>query len=147
MAEVRKAKQLKVSKEIDKLPIKIGGVARKPVVSKGVICPRWLSESGQDMWHSLVADLTTAGVAIQDIDAHAIAMAAYCLAAVAELGESEKEPSLSLSARLGISKLVQKYQSNSQSWLEKIGATPAARGRMGIRPEPVVAADDAWDTL
>jgi phage terminase small subunit len=149
LREARKAQRLKQQDALGKLPLNV--TSPTPVLIDGEVptCPTWLSDSGQEIWRNLVDLLGAADVVLKAVDAHAVAMAAYCLAAVAEWGEREKAKDLSLSARLGISKLVQKYQSDSQSWMDKIGATPSARLRMGIKTESrhAVAADDPWGAL
>jgi hypothetical protein len=111
-------------------------------------CPEWLSEAGKETWCNLVALLLAADVSLLGIDTYALAMAAYSLASVAEWGARENMVDASnkegIGLRLGISKLVQKYQQASQSWLEKIGATPSARLRMGIKGKAAAVPSDPW---
>jgi phage terminase small subunit len=105
-----------------------------------LICPGWLSPAAEDVWHTLVADTTTAGVVLRRADAHAVAMAAYSLGAIEELaieGElvlaSSSEAAAKAKAKYTIMQRTQIHQRNCEKWLDKIGATPVARARMGIR--------------
>jgi hypothetical protein len=110
-------------------------------------CPEWLSPSGKETWHSLTTLLTAADVSLLGIDTYALAMAAYSLSAVAEWGARENGPDLEVETRLGIAKHVLKHQAASQSWLEKIGATPSSRLRMGIKGKAAAVPLDPWGTL
>jgi len=107
-----------------------------PVRESGLVCPAWLSPDGAAVWRGLVDQVHSAGVHLEAIDTHALAMLAYCLTAAAEWAKREQADELTLGTRLGISKLVQKYQAEAGVWIEKIGGTPNARARMGIKQAP-----------
>lgn len=107
-----------------------------PEQSEAPTCPTWLSERQAAIWRELVNDLMAARVPLARVDSHAIAMAAYCLAAIDEWTRREQEEGISIPARLGMSKLIGKYQRDAQAWLVQIGATPGARSRLDIAPPP-----------
>ena len=105
-----------------------------------LVCPDWLNAIGQEVWHGLVADITTAGVILRKVDSHAVAMAAYNLGAIKDLSVEEDRiltsratPKAKAKAKYTISQRTRQHQQTIEKWLEKIGATPISRARMGIR--------------
>lgn len=96
-------------------------------------CPEWLSAEAKGTWQSLLDGLLAAEIPIRAIDTYAIAMAANCLTAVAVWTARGASPDLGTEAQMNVSRMVQRFQADAEGWLDKIGATPAARMRMGIK--------------
>jgi hypothetical protein len=85
-------------------------------------------------WKNVLADLKHANVPLQRIDGHAIAFYVLCITqtqAAVLAGDTK------LSARL--------YR-DAIAWSGLIGATPASRARLSIKPAPKPV-EDEWDKL
>lgn len=96
-------------------------------------CPSWLSEHGKAIWEDLVDGMIAAGIQVRAIDSHLISMTAYRLSAAYGWADKENDESISLAARLGISKLVEKHMSAAEAGLDKLCATPKSRIQAGIK--------------
>ncbi len=85
--------------------------------------PAWLPETSRATWVRVVADLREANVPLEKIDAAAIALYVSCLDATAEALKKSDFKSLA------------RFERDAIAWANQIGATPAARARMGVKPE------------
>ena len=94
--------------------------------------PAWINEATKKEFNNLVVGLIAAQVPLKAVDAQAVAMAASCIANVA-VWTANEETAQTLKEKSECSKLVARYQRDSQKWLDIICATPAARARIGIR--------------
>ena len=85
--------------------------------------PEWLPATATATWESVVRDLQAAGVVLAAIDAHATAFYSLCI-------EGAR-------VAAGVNpNLVARFSRDAIAWGNLIGATPAARARMGIKQEP-----------
>ncbi len=96
--------------------------------------PSWMPTDAVETWGGVVNDLTAAMVPLQRIDAHSIAM--FVLTII----ETKK------AAVSGDSKLAARLGRDALQWAGHIGATPASRARLNIKP-PKVVEDDPWADL
>ncbi len=85
--------------------------------------PAWLPAEAEGTWDAVLCDLQAAGVPLQRIDGHAIAFYCTCIEGARKAAQDD-DP-----------KLVARFSRDAIAWGNLIGATPAARARMGIRPE------------
>jgi len=85
--------------------------------------PAWLPADAAAVWDAVVCDLQAAGVPLQRIDGHSVGM--FVLTVL----ETQK------AAALGSTKMAARFGRDLIQWANAIGATPAARLRMGIRKE------------
>lgn len=97
--------------------------------------PSWLPQGAQETWDSVLADLEAAGMQLARIDAHAIGM--YC----ALLLEIQK------ATAAGDGKLLARLNRDLIAWANQIGATPAARQRMGVQPAKPGDPGNPWEEL
>lgn len=86
--------------------------------------PSWLPADAAVVWAAVLCDLQAAGVPLARVDGHAVGMF------VLTILETQK------AAALGSTKTVARLGRDLIQWANAIGATPAARLRMGIRAEP-----------
>jgi hypothetical protein len=93
----------------------------------------WLAGTAREIFGDLVSDLATAGVPVKRVDAAAIASAAVSLAGVQDWTRRAIRARRN-DQKLEIGKIIGRYQRDAAVWLNVIGATPAARARMGVRP-------------
>ena len=111
------------------------------------VAPKWLSRAARSVFEALADDLASAGVSIRRIDAHAIAMAAHCLAEVQALAKEERKayrqerkqeiPRMGAKFRKqaeAARRTMLRCERDAQVWLTAIGATPMQRIKLGIRP-------------
>ena len=94
--------------------------------------PSWLSKEAKKEFRSLVASLVLAGVPIKQVDSAAIANASSCIASIAQWTVLESTAP-NLTQKIECSKLVARYQRDSQQWLASICATPTSRARLGLK--------------
>jgi phage terminase small subunit len=98
--------------------------------------PDWLPGTADAIWKSVIRDLKAASVPMgQRIDCHAIGM--YALT-ILEAHKATEQGDTKLAARLGRDAL---------QWAGQIGATPASRARLGIKPPKPEDPDDPWARL
>ena len=97
-----------------------------------VTAPSWLSDSARKEFEIMVSSLTAAEVPIKQVDSYAIGMAASCVANVAIWTERESSAQ-SLQDQIHCSRLIARYQADSQKWFAVIGGTPKARAQIGIK--------------
>ena len=101
-----------------------------------MIKPGWLPASVDQIWSDIVRDLAEANVPLQQIDAHAIGM--YCLVILEAVKAAERGDARA-AARLGRDGL---------QWAGILGASPAGRARLNIKPPLVKDADwERWEKL
>ncbi len=105
-------------------------------------CPAGLPARVEEIWRALLDEMLAAQVPVAAIDSHAITQTARCLHA-AEVAEEmyedrreKEEGGPDYKARLAALSLAEKYGNQLLKWLDKIGATPASRTRLGIKPVP-----------
>ena len=112
---------------------------RKPLAYPATATPRkpeWLPDAAKPSWKGVIRDLNAASVPLQRIDGQAIGM--YVLT-ILEVQKATDAGDTKLAARLGRDAL---------QWAAAIGATPASRARLGIKPsKPEVLDDDVWNSL
>jgi len=97
--------------------------------------PAWLPEASRATWRRVVAGLRSAGVPLQTIDAEAVAFYVQCIDGAAE-AIKQKDP-----------RLAARFERDGIAWSTQIGASPAARARMGIKPPRETDPDDPWARL
>lgn len=83
--------------------------------------PPWLAEGSAATWRRVVRGLADAGVPLQRIDAEAIAFYVACIDGAADAGKKSN------------GRLLARLSRDAIAWSSLIGATPAARARMGIK--------------
>ena len=120
---------------------------RKPpaeVMGERPPMPDWLPEGAKSLWRRLLPRILAANVPLRMADSEAVAMYvlsvhnAQTSARAAERSETttlERLKHLRLSARFG---------KDALAWAGVIGATPAARARLGIRAEKPKDPDNPW---
>jgi phage terminase small subunit len=108
-------------------------VVQLPSPADAPVCPEWLTDAAKVVWKDLLDRLLAAEVPVKGVDGYALAMAADALSSAAEWTQLKNSPEMTIETRLGISKLVQQYQSAARSWFDRIGATPTSRARMGVK--------------
>ena len=114
----------------------------KPQEGKTIVMPPWLSPENEPFWARIVPELVAAGVALEQVDSDACGM--YCLslrlsAEAAVDAQTTTDPAL----RVRFMAKSGGFASDALKWGASLGATPAARARLGIKnvpPEP----DDPW---
>ena len=94
--------------------------------------PTWLPEAAGPTWRRVVAELRASGVSLERIDAEAIGFYVLCI-------EGARD-----AAGRNDSKLVARFSRDALQWAGQIGATPASRLRMNIKPAAPVEPDDPW---
>src|ERR1035437_1693018 len=97
--------------------------------------PGWLPEEVGPTWKRVLCDLRGAGVPLEHIDAHGVAM--YCLC-LREAAKAAAKGNLTRAARFG---------KDSIQWANQIGASPVARARLGIKPPRPAIEEDPWAKL
>lgn len=98
--------------------------------------PEWIPAEAKGIWDTVLKDLVKAGVPLMRVDNHAVGM--YC-ATIHEAQKAAGKGDTKLAARLGRDVL---------QWAAAIGATPASRARLGIKPPANGPdADDPWARL
>ena len=97
--------------------------------------PDWLPAEAEATWNAVLADLQAAGVVLERVDAHSVGM--YCLT-VLEAAKAAAKGNLTMAARFG---------KDGIQWGNQIGATPAARMRLGIKPPRPAIEEDPWAKL
>jgi phage terminase small subunit len=98
--------------------------------------PAWLPADAVEIWNGVLEDLEDAGMSLERIDAHAIAFYASCIQGI------------KTATAAGDSKLVARFSRDAIAWGNQIGATPAARARLGLRSPDKKATDaDQWAEL
>jgi hypothetical protein len=102
---------------------------------ESVLAPAWLPSDAVKQFDILVKDLMQASVPIKQADNNAIACCAQCLTELA-YWTKQKKNAKTIETRIDCSKLIARYQRDSQKWLETICATPAARARIGLKATP-----------
>ena len=103
-------------------------------VAVKVPMPPWLPEQTHQTWRRILAGLRAARVPLESIDADAIGFYVVCIDGIGEAGKKSDFKS------------VARFERDAIVWANQIGASPAARARMGIRPaKPRVY--DPWDEL
>jgi P27 family predicted phage terminase small subunit len=96
--------------------------------------PKFLSKKAKAQFKKLVAELIGAGVPVKQLDCNAIAITAHTVVSCGEWLEREALAE-SLADKLKCSKEITRYARDLQKWLDMIGATPAARLRLGLKRE------------
>lgn len=113
------------------------------------VCPKELSREVAERWLNLVVDMVSAGIAVKQVDARAIAIAARYEDSLAKLDElcerSGLEPETLLAALRSRLSSMKEYLAA----LKDIGGTPLVRMRARIAPEekPAKATNDPWGSL
>lgn len=133
---------LKEAKATRPVPVPVESSA----ADSGPILPDWLPEACKPFCLRIATDLAAAKVPLERADSDAIGMYALALyecqraAAFAEAAETDagKQDFLGKVAR---------FARDAQSWANQIGATPASRARMNIKPVPPKPLGDEWDEL
>lgn len=92
------------------------------VEQKGIAKPAWLADSHQDTWNRVLEGLQAAGVPLEAIDAEAVSFYVVCIDGARDAAAKDDL------------KLVARFSRDAIAWGNLIGATPAARARMGIKP-------------
>jgi len=107
--------------------------------------PPWLPPEARPFWKRIVPQLSEAGVVLQKIDGEAVGM--YCLslwqaseAALAAQTTSDEALKIRFLAKSAA------FGQDALRWASAIGATPAARARLNIKPLFNVE-DDPWEAL
>ena len=97
--------------------------------------PAWLPAAAAPIWREVIRDLCAARVPLQAIDGHAIAMYVGLLAAAKDAAASKD------------AKLLARLSRDAIAWANQLGATPAARARLGLKPPAEAAPSDPWDAF
>ena len=82
--------------------------------------PEWLPATAAKTWRRVVDGLHQAGVDLQAIDAEAIGFFVTCIDGARDAAAASDQ------------KLVARFSRDALAWAALIGATPAARRRMGL---------------
>ena len=96
--------------------------------------PDWLPLAATTIWDTIIADLEDARVPLERIDGHAIAFYVLCVYQTAE------------AVLAGNTKLSARLNRDAIAWSGLIGATPASRARLGIKPI-LLAKGNKWSQL
>jgi phage terminase small subunit len=109
---------------------------RKPsaAVVKRPAMPDWLPAEAAPTWKAVIRDLIGAAIPLERIDGHSIGWFVLCTL------EASK------AAAAGDAKTSARFGRDALQWAAQIGATPAARLRMNIKPEKP-ADDGPWERL
>lgn len=97
--------------------------------------PPWVPATSESTWRRVVAGLGEAGVHLEQIDAEAVAFYALCV-------DGARDAAIAKDARL-----VARFCRDAIAWGNLIGAQPAARARLGLKPPTQLDADDPWASL
>ena len=98
--------------------------------------PQGLPARVTELCEQLLDEMLAAKIPALQLDTATILQAARCLNTI-EVAESFTESDdLDSEGRLKALNLQLKAITESGKWLERIGATPGARARIGIKPEP-----------
>jgi phage terminase small subunit len=97
--------------------------------------PDWLPETAASDWRAVVRDLLAADVVLQRIDGFSIGL---FVLTIQETRKAAEKGDTKLAARLGRDAL---------QWAAAVGATPAARARLNIKPAKPAVKDDPWALL
>ena len=100
------------------------------------VCPTGLPQRVAELWQEIVDNLMEAKVPVKQIDMYAISQAARCLAGAERADALMDDPTLDGKGHLAALKLGQQFGKDLVQWLTLIGATPAARARIGIKASP-----------
>jgi hypothetical protein len=107
------------------------GIQDEPQQLEQLAMPEWLPKNLEGEWDRTVQDLRCAGVPLAAIDSQAVG---HFVLVGAEAVKAAASGDARTAARLGRDAL---------TWASQIGATPASRVRMNIKP-PKPAADNEW---
>lgn len=94
--------------------------------------PAWIPEASRATWRRVVAGLHAANVGLEKIDGEAIGLYAACLDGAAQ------------ALKAGDTKSLTRFERDAIAWAGQIGATPAARARMGVKPQKAADPDNPW---
>jgi phage terminase small subunit len=100
-----------------------------------VKAPAWLPAEAVKQFDILAQDLVSANVPVKQADSNAIACTAQCITDLAYWSKKKKGMK-TVKDLLNCSKLIARYQSDLQKWLNAICATPKARASMGLKATP-----------
>lgn len=107
-----------------------------PIVEKEIPDrPDWIPPAAIPIWEATIADLQRTDVPLERIDGSAIAFYVLCIHGAREALAADDSRML---ARMGRDAL---------QWANAIGATQAARSRMGIKPKLVQVEQNKFATL
>lgn len=116
---------------------KFAGVTPQP--------PDWLPAAVLPIWERVIADLQDAGVPLERVDGQAIGFYCNCIHQTAQ------------AVLAGDTKLSARLSRDAITWSGLIGASPAARARLGVKPTTIprpnkwakfaATEDDEWDQL
>lgn len=97
--------------------------------------PAWLPKTAEAQWDAVLCDLQAAGVPLQRVDAHAIGFYVACV-------EGARE-----ALAQGDQKTLARISRDAIAWGNLIGATPASRARLNIKPPEPRDENDPWALL
>ena len=105
--------------------------------------PDWLPKPARPQWAQTVADLEAAGVVLEAADSQAIAM--YVLSVhEAQIAANLADQAGSDRDRLAYLAKAARFGRDALQWGQQIGATPAARARMNVKPPKPSDDDNPW---
>lgn len=134
-AEIRKRQQLAVPDASGR----VSAVARSNPANAAAglpVCDASLPRRVREIYQNLVIDLASARVPIEQIDAHAITMAARCLDAVETAERMAMDEGSAAEVRLSALRIKSGFSKDLIQWLQLICATPGARARIGLKVAP-----------
>ncbi len=100
------------------------------------VCDSNLPARVQEIYGNLMAWAIEAKTRVKQIDSVAFTQAARGLYAIERAESVMEDPRTSGSTMLEAMKMMQTADRSIQNWFKEIGASPAARARMGQKPEP-----------
>lgn len=95
--------------------------------------PKGLPARVGRIWDSLLRDMIAAKIPTTQLDAETILQTARCLYAIEEAEQYSQSDELDTKARFTALSLKLKAIAESGKWLDRIGATPGARARLGMK--------------
>ncbi len=108
---------------------------RQTAPAKVLRMPSWLPETARETWRRVLMGLREAQVPLERIDAETVGFYVLCIDGAEE------------AAKRGDPKMLARFSRDAITWANQIGATPAARARMGIKPEVAYDANNPWAKL
>jgi hypothetical protein len=135
-AEIRKRQKLADNPAPPPLPATEPACIPSAPVGKLPTPPKCFTREQAEQFQNLVVDLLAARVPLERVDAHAIAMAVRCLAAIEGAERIANDGESTHDQRLSAYRLMSAYSKDMKDWLQIVCAAPGARARIGLKSAP-----------